>query len=433
MSWQKQSPGFSASGSDLEPVDPVHHLPSMTAHRRQPMEKRRLRALDEFRCLADRCTDNCCGDWRVEVDEKTLRKWQGLPGEERAELMSHVDTRREDGKTVTSFRQTEDGNCCLLGDGGLCRLQAARSAEVLPLICREYPRTYLQNPLRKLSAATLSCPEMARLVLDGDGPLFSVEDGGEEGAVSSAPGSVERGVRALDAWVLRAMELRWASLEQRVFYIASVIGRLYARRSAGGRAEDLVEHSCGDPESHLRRIAKAAEKVDVRRHAAAGGAYWKAVYDLYEAMGLNAGRTSIGGTPLGKALAGAAGDEDGYEMALERYLECRGKARKEWETIGPRLERYLSFSFMAGGFPWNPLEQNHVSRLLECLTPLSLVMLAVYALGGRDGGSVTPDLLCEIVWKAERHIGHSDLVSKDLLANLHKLQIHHYAPLFLLF
>ena len=33
---------------------------------------------DDFKCTANECIDNCCSNWRINIDEKTYKKYKKL-------------------------------------------------------------------------------------------------------------------------------------------------------------------------------------------------------------------------------------------------------------------------------------------------------------------------------------------------------------------
>ena len=36
---------------------------------------------DDFKCIGGECIDNCCGNnWRIDIDEKTYKKYKKLKG-----------------------------------------------------------------------------------------------------------------------------------------------------------------------------------------------------------------------------------------------------------------------------------------------------------------------------------------------------------------
>lgn len=51
---------------------------------------------DKFVCIADRCTDNCCRGWEIDIDEPAMERFRGVPGEFGERLRSAI--REQDGQ-----------------------------------------------------------------------------------------------------------------------------------------------------------------------------------------------------------------------------------------------------------------------------------------------------------------------------------------------
>ena len=132
---------------------------------------------DTFRCIAGNCTDSCCKEWDVQVDEAAAEFYLQLPGELGDSLRQVL--KEEDGETVMT---SVDGRCPMWREDGLCRIQAALGHEALCKTCREFPRlTHDFGDFQELGLE-LSCPEAARFILRNPDFFYISEevDGGEE-------------------------------------------------------------------------------------------------------------------------------------------------------------------------------------------------------------------------------------------------------------
>ena len=69
----------------------------------------------EFRCIADKCPDNCCRGWEIDIDEDTLDYYKDLKGPMAEKIRASIS---EDG----SFVLNEEGWCPLLNEKGLCEV-----------------------------------------------------------------------------------------------------------------------------------------------------------------------------------------------------------------------------------------------------------------------------------------------------------------------
>lgn len=115
----------------------------------------------DFKCIADRCPDTCCAGWQIVVDEDSLEHYQNVPADHpfKNRLDEFVDW--DEGV----FMQDGCRRCAFLNDSNLCDLYTALGEESLCHTCTSYPRhTEEYEGLREVTLS-LSCPEVARMVL----------------------------------------------------------------------------------------------------------------------------------------------------------------------------------------------------------------------------------------------------------------------------
>lgn len=123
---------------------------------------------DQFHCIASACTDSCCHQWEIQVDDAAADYYRSLPGALGDKLRSALT--EEDGETCFI---NENGRCPMWRDDGLCSLQAQLGEQALCRTCREFPR--LRHDFGDFAelGLELSCPEAARLILSaGPGPFL---------------------------------------------------------------------------------------------------------------------------------------------------------------------------------------------------------------------------------------------------------------------
>ena len=114
----------------------------------------------KFSCIADKCPDTCCGKWQIVIDDDSLEKYEDYNGEYREELRRKVNWKEG------VFRHGRSGKCAFLRDDMLCDLYIHMGKESLCTTCREYPRhTEEFENVREVSLS-LSCPEVARILMN---------------------------------------------------------------------------------------------------------------------------------------------------------------------------------------------------------------------------------------------------------------------------
>ncbi len=130
----------------------------------------------EFQCLADACEDTCCAGWQIVIDEKSLQKYSMIKGEFGKRIQNSIDWKE------SVFYQSADRRCAFLNENNLCDMQIALGEKSLCKTCRRYPRHVEEFENVREITLSLSCPEVARMILSKKEPvkLISFEKEGEE-------------------------------------------------------------------------------------------------------------------------------------------------------------------------------------------------------------------------------------------------------------
>ncbi len=126
------------------------------------MTERELACFSGFRCLAGDCPDTCCAGWEIDLDPEALHYYEAMPGALGREVRQRLRT--EDGYT---FFALEQGRCPFLNPAGLCRLILEQGEKALSVTCQAHPRFVEEYGSLRETCLSISCPEAARLLLDG--------------------------------------------------------------------------------------------------------------------------------------------------------------------------------------------------------------------------------------------------------------------------
>ena len=117
----------------------------------------------EFKCIADKCTDNCCIGWEIDLDSDTLSKYRKCKGYMRERLNRGI----KEGNPA-HFILTDTDRCPFLNDMGLCDIISELGEDHLTEICREHPRYYNVYKDFAEGGLGLCCVEAAGLILGSD-------------------------------------------------------------------------------------------------------------------------------------------------------------------------------------------------------------------------------------------------------------------------
>ena len=133
---------------------------------------------DNFKCKADKCTDNCCIGWEIDIDDETLEKYNAVSGDFGDILRANI-IKSPDGSNC--FKLKEKERCAFLNENNLCDIIINCGENALCDICREHPRFYEWFPGVTECGLGLSCEEVCRIILENNAPLtFSEYNDGEK-------------------------------------------------------------------------------------------------------------------------------------------------------------------------------------------------------------------------------------------------------------
>ena len=118
---------------------------------------KRLNLMKKFKCLADKCWDNCCLGWAIDVDKDSLQKYK----DEAPELLEKVEARA--GGEGHKMKH-KCGNCICL-ENNLCTMQAKYGEEFLPNICYYFPNVYKKVGDEVYMGTNMACPYSVELAL----------------------------------------------------------------------------------------------------------------------------------------------------------------------------------------------------------------------------------------------------------------------------
>lgn len=124
---------------------------------------------DTFRCIADKCSFSCCQEWKIEVDDKTAHKWEGLKlnkaqseNEVLPELTLYKCLEKEGAGQIIALKK--DKACPFLNAKRLCRLVIELGEEFLSETCTTFPRQINSFENRIEYSLSTACPVVIDLL-----------------------------------------------------------------------------------------------------------------------------------------------------------------------------------------------------------------------------------------------------------------------------
>ncbi|MCR4798509.1 MAG: flagellin lysine-N-methylase [Lachnospiraceae bacterium] len=200
---------------------------------------------ETFVCIADKCPKSCCGGWQIEIDEDTLQRYKEMD-------LSCVDYEN------ACFYTDPDKRCKNLDKSGLCRLILSYGEDILCDTCERFPRHIEEFRNVREHSLSISCPEVARILLSRREPvrLMETDDAQEdEESYDETEQAVYLHLAASRERFLSIAQNRTIPFEQRMDQILS-IARAFQEEM------DFVLLENADPSSlDLSRILKEKSQM----------------------------------------------------------------------------------------------------------------------------------------------------------------------------
>ena len=158
--------------------------------------------LEKFSCLGADCPDTCCHGWQMPTDTRQ----RAIYAEKAPELLDVTDPEQK------IMRRDPVTDYCVKLEGGICGIHKQYGTDFLGDACYFYPRTTRDIGGRPLMGASLSCPEVLRLVLEEPAP-FTIQYASVPRLPGFLPKPLAEGVSAESAHAIMAMFMALAQDE----------------------------------------------------------------------------------------------------------------------------------------------------------------------------------------------------------------------------
>lgn len=127
-----------------------------------------------FVCKGSDCRTNCCEGWDITFSIEDYYQLIGLECDkelrrilDRAFYVKDYPT----NESYACFKRSWEGGCTLQNNEGLCLLQKSCGEEVLPKICRYYPRSPQQNGIYNSCACSNGCEKTLEMLCADNTPM----------------------------------------------------------------------------------------------------------------------------------------------------------------------------------------------------------------------------------------------------------------------
>lgn len=183
---------------------------------------------ERFHCIADRCQDNCCHGWKIAFSKKDyLKIKRAAKPAALEEVTKQAMHRLPDGRRTEAwyaeFLATK-GPCPFQSEAGLCQLQLECGEDVLPKVCREFPRISAYTPMGREETLSTACEAVVELLWElPEGVDFIEEDLPREKWRFYSATPENEAFPAMRAAVIDILQARQFSLARRLMILGIVL------------------------------------------------------------------------------------------------------------------------------------------------------------------------------------------------------------------
>lgn len=125
---------------------------------------------DEFNCIAGECPFTCCQQWKIAVDEDTLKDWHTKTVPERyikrdsKAKGTTLDKYVRVGESGEEMSLCENGFCPFFNEKGLCNVVLEYGEETISNTCHTFPREEHEYEGTVEKTLALGCPAVVDLL-----------------------------------------------------------------------------------------------------------------------------------------------------------------------------------------------------------------------------------------------------------------------------
>ncbi|NLI45693.1 MAG: hypothetical protein GX414_01160 [Acidobacteria bacterium] len=308
-----------------------------------------------FACLGTACPHICCiTDWIIEIDHEHFVRLRAAMAAHPADQRI-LDTRfPADPEAIPPIHRLVAApgsrECPYLRSDHLCRLQVQYGEDLLPLVCRKFPRRYHPTARGLLMRDTLACPESTRLALVAvpEPTLLRLTPASGPGALAD-PASRWRSTDEpdpADRYAARILEILWELLEpgRHAVDFALFLAGTFAQRLAVTVAEADAGPTADRLAAEADRLADPAWLDRMRRSFADSALVGhSALHTAWTLLAWSARRTD---TPYGPFIRAALDSYPGTEPRPIPGID--GRENVHWNRDGAVPSRWPTAATLAG-------------------------------------------------------------------------------------
>lgn len=355
----------------------------------------------EFACVAGECEDTCCAGWQIVIDEKSQKKYKNVRGNFRKRLLHSINWKEG------VFKQSKDKRCAFLNGNNLCDMYTALGGKSLCKTCRLYPRHIEEfEGIREISLS-LSCPEVARILLAKKEPVkfVSFEKEGDE--------EYEDFDILLYSKLADAREVMINILQNRKMPVSLRAGLVLAiAHDMQGRVNRGEIFGCDEVlEKYQTEAARAFVKAKIEQWMSDTEVrfeFSKDSFRLLHSLELLKENWYVTLIETEKLLYQ---DKHIYSKVCEGFTEWHRENLEDWEIICEQILVYFLFTYFCGAV-YDGRIYGKIQMAAASLFYIEQMLMAIFV---KNEGCLYEEDILGIVYRYSREVEHSD-------ENLEKLE-----------
>lgn len=336
---------------------------------------------EKFKCIASDCIDTCCAKWQIVIDDDSKEKYMEYKGEYQKILFKSIDW----NKGV--FKHNKCGKCAFLRDDMLCDMYMHMGKDSLCTTCRDYPRhTEEFENIREISLS-LSCPEVARILMGmTDKVAFISKEDDEEEVFDEFDFFMFSNLEDIREEILNVIQNRNLNIRDRIGKVLQ-IGVSAQRHYDEGNLilwDELEEEDkvCVNNEYELlnKQFLFLLEELELL-----SSDWEKVLRDTYELL--------------------FEKDEDEFIDDKEKFKEWWAKSSlTPMEIVLEQIIVYFISIYLLGAV----YDENIIGKIEACVGHAIEIFMLLMARWIKNDEQLAMDDLTEIVYRYSREIEHSD-------------------------
>lgn len=126
----------------------------------------------DFKCIADKCENHCCQEWRIGIDKSTYKKYvqKDLIKNEKGDVVV-TKLKANASHDQYAFIELKEDRTCHFFEDGLCGIHKNYGEALLSTTCAGYPRKRAEFYEHIELSMSMSCPEVIRVMIKDTEPM----------------------------------------------------------------------------------------------------------------------------------------------------------------------------------------------------------------------------------------------------------------------